>query len=297
MTTEKKAVYAEQIDPFIASLRRRNNSPRTQQARRDDLMPFVRWLDEQHGLPLLQARLEHVEEFLDSKSAWSGHQLSRFIGSLRGFYEWAIDHDLLTRSPVRQLRAPKLPRRMPRPIATRDLHKILWIAARRGDHYDLAWLTLGAMAGLRCIEMANLRGEDIDLAAGRMLVRGKGGHERIVPMHPKVRAALSNLTIPAQGPVFVTQRKPVHPFSASAISVRINDYLTMFGIDATAHQLRHWFGTHIYRATKDLRVTQELMGHRSPNTTAGYAAHDPAEGRMAVAMLSSPLTRKHRNED
>jgi integrase len=56
------------------------------------------------------------------------------------------------------------------------------------------------------------------------------------------------------------------------MSREIREFLGNLGIDATAHQLRHWFGTNIYAASRDIRLTQELMGHASPITTAGYVA-------------------------
>lgn len=64
------------------------------------------------------------------------------------------------------------------------------------------------------------------------------------------------------------------------------DFLASLGIDATAHHLRHWFGTKTYEACRDLRVVQELMGHASPVTTAGYAAWSRVVAREAVEALS-----------
>ena len=64
----------------------------------------------------------------------------------------------------------------------------------------------------------------------------------------------------------------------------IRAYLRGIGVDATAHQLRHWFATGVYGATHDIRVTQEL-GHASPNTTAIYVAFSAIDARAAVASL------------
>lgn len=56
-------------------------------------------------------------------------------------------------------------------------------------------------------------------------------------------------------------------------------------IEATMHQTRHWFGTQLYIATRDLRLVQEMMGHASPSTTAGYAAFASDTADAAVAAL------------
>lgn len=60
------------------------------------------------------------------------------------------------------------------------------------------------------------------------------------------------------------------------------------GFPETLHQLRHRFGTGTYHATRDLRVVQELMGHSSPVTTAGYAAFDNPDAVAAVQALPVP---------
>jgi integrase len=57
------------------------------------------------------------------------------------------------------------------------------------------------------------------------------------------------------------------------------------GINATAHQLRHWFGSEVYANTHDIRVTQELLGHSSPAVTAGHVAYSSVDGAAAVASL------------
>jgi integrase len=69
------------------------------------------------------------------------------------------------------------------------------------------------------------------------------------------------------------------------MSKTISDYFAELGIAATAHQLRHWFGTGIYAASHDIRLTQELLGHQSPNTTAIYVAWAAVDAAPAVASL------------
>jgi integrase/recombinase XerC len=65
----------------------------------------------------------------------------------------------------------------------------------------------------------------------------------------------------------------------------IGHYLHDLGINATGHQLRHWFGSEVYANTHDIRVTQELLGHSSPTTTAGYVAYSHVDAAAAVASL------------
>jgi len=76
------------------------------------------------------------------------------------------------------------------------------------------------------------------------------------------------------------------PYSPQRVSVEFNRFFRSAQVDCTAHQLRHWFGTHLYSSTKDLRLTQEMLGHASPTTTSIYTAFDRTGAAEAVAALT-----------
>lgn len=75
-------------------------------------------------------------------------------------------------------------------------------------------------------------------------------------------------------------------YTAKTMSVAVRHYFADLGIKATAHQLRHFFGTGIYAQTHDIRLTQELLGHQSPSTTAIYTAWAAVDAAPAVASLN-----------
>lgn len=112
---------------------------------------------------------------------------------------------------------------------------------------------------------------------------GKGAKERIVPLHPDVMESLRCLPLPKTGAIFVRPRGG--RFSPNWMSASIARYLHEMGINAAAHQCRHWFASEVYANTHDIRVTQELLGHQSPNTTAGYIAYSHVEAAAAVGSL------------
>jgi site-specific recombinase XerC len=72
----------------------------------------------------------------------------------------------------------------------------------------------------------------------------------------------------------VRPRNTGRPLSATRVSGLCNQHLHAVGADVTLHQLRHFFATSLYRASKDIRLTQEALGHASPATTAIYAGYD-----------------------
>ena len=174
---------------------------------------------------------------------------------------------------------PKLARQYPRPVRDEDMAE----AIRQAGPSMKAWLTLAAYGGLRCVEIAGLCREDIMEGDDLMLLRGKGGKERIVPLHPLVWRRLRSAGLPRVGPVFV--RPCGSPYTAAQVSRTIALWLDELGIDATAHQFRHWFGSRAYQQSGDLRVVQELLGHSSPTTTAVYTACAPGRARVTVESL------------
>ena len=274
-----------QAEGYLTSLTRRNAAVETVRKRRTQLAAFASWLEAERAKTLLEVEVDDIEAFLDTRAITSPASTRGWTATFRSFYEWAIDHELLTVSPMRRVKDPRMPRRVPRPIADKELHRILSIASRRRHDYMHAFLALAAYGGLRCCEIATIRGEDVDFDNGLLTVRGKGGHHRVIPMHPRIKQALGALLVPGRGPVFLTHTKKRNPITAGLVSSSINTYLTTFGIDATAHQLRHWFGTNVYRESQDLRLTQELMGHASPVTTAAYAAFDSTKTRGVIRSL------------
>jgi integrase len=145
------------------------------------------------------------------------------------------------------------------------------------------WLLLGAYEGLRCCEIAGLNREDILEDVGQLRVtQGKGGKERMLPLHPDVLAALQALPMRPTGALF---RRPrcLDRCPPYVVSQRISAYLVSIGLEHTgAHQLRHWFGVHTYRANADLLLVQKLLGHSSPGVTANYAAADPSHAAPTV---------------
>lgn len=145
-------------------------------------------------------------------------------------------------------------------------------------------LNLAVYAGLRACEIAQLRADDISHAPPMIRIReSKGGGESTVPIAPLLADVLHRCPIPSVGYLF-PGRDGGH-LSRSRICQIANGYLRTLGIAHTLHTLRHAYGTAIYRATRDLRVTQELMRHRSIQSTVGYTKLDLEAGQMVVAGL------------
>jgi integrase/recombinase XerC len=238
------------------------------------------------GSPLAAATAADLTAWHASLTGLDRGTISAYASNAREFYAWCHAEGVIADNPAARLPAPRPPRRLPRPISEADLMTALDCAPRR----IRLWLVLAAWCGLRAHEIALLRVGCIQLTADPplLLATGKGGKERIVPLAPFVAGEVCAAGLPAAGYAFRRHDGRRGPNAPGLVSKLCNEHLHACGIAASLHQLRHRFGTQAYRTRRDLRMTQELMGHASPETTAGYAAWDQAGAAAALARMPAP---------
>lgn len=272
------------VAEHLADLRRRNLSAGTIEQRRLTLRRFARHCQ----VTPLHAGVDHLLAFID-RPGIDGRPLqpqtiAAELAHLRGFYKWAVIHDLRIDDPTIKIPRPRLPRNLPRPMPEDDLAKAIAGAPER-----LApWLMLAAYAGLRAKEVAPLRADDLWWHADPPLIfirAGKGGHEEAVPLAPILEPVLRSL--PRRGYLFPYRDGKLGPVRPHIVSQYCNNYLHRIGIlHHTFHSLRHRFGTQVYRLSgRDLRQTQELMRHRSITSTTIYTQIVQGEAAGIVAAL------------
>lgn len=179
---------------------------------------------------------------------------------------------ILDADPTAGLLKPRTPARAPRPLTREQVRTLLDTL----PDPERSWLILAAYAGLRCAEVAGVRGDDLELrdAGWQIRVRGKGGTELTVPAHPEVVRLLS--TSGTQGQLWPYE-------TATSVSRRFRDAARRAGVDVGLHRARHSFATAALRSSGgNLLVVQRLCRHSSPRTTMGYAAIDDDEATSAV---------------
>jgi site-specific recombinase XerD len=249
------------VSSWLRSMRRRHLSPGTIAKRAS----VARRLSQFAGCELEDVTRDQIEAWLDSRNLTAR---SRYcdISHVSAFFRWAIAEELTDADPTG---------RIERPIATGDLRYAIEQAT---DRRLVALLTLAAFSGMRCAELSTMQVSDIN--GDLLLVHGKGGKDRVVPLHPACVAALRSYGLPLHGRVF-----DLTPWQVSHV---IREHLHACGIAASAHQLRHWFGTECYEQSgHDLRMVQDLLGHSSPSTTAIYTRWSRSGATDTVARLSA----------
>ena len=256
---------------------RRGLMPSSIRQRNDRIAIFAKWLA---GTNLLEATRQDVERFLDERDIGARTRYA-WLSHLHGFYAWAIRDEITADDPTARIIRPKMRRALPRPAATDELRHALTVASP----VERCWVLLAAYMGLRCQEIAGMRREDVLEGEGLLRVtKAKGGKERLLPLHPQVLEALKALPMPRTGWIFDRPRGGA--YNPMQMSQNFNAFLRRADVEATAHQLRHWFGTNLYAQSHDIRMTQEMLGHANPATTAIYTAFDKKAAAVAVRNMS-----------
>lgn len=267
----------EPVTRYLAHCAHRNLRPTYIQNQRLTLQRLTAWMGTR---PLFEASTTDLLEYLDSRPHQAGARAAE-IAHLRGFYGWATDEELIAKDPARRIVRPRGVARLPRPMPDLDVARALAEAPCRVAPI----LNLAVYAGLRACEIAQLRAEDIQRDPPIIIVReSKGGGMSSVPLADLLADVLGRCPLPAEGWLFPRRDGTGH-ISRVRICQIANGYLRGLGIAHTLHSLRHVFGTYVYRMTQDIRLTQELMRHRSVESTVGYTKLDPTSGAAAVARL------------
>lgn len=209
-----------------------------------------------------------------SRPGWSAQTRATYYTAVKGYYRWACDpvrDNPLPKDPTLGLRRPKVAPAVPRPISEDDLQYVLAALPQRYVVYCL----LAAYAGLRVAEIVGLHREQVT-AESITIVRGKGGYPAVLPTHPRIWQAVKDL--PA-GPLCHIGR----PANLSRAASWMFDHVGK--PDITMHRLRHRYATALLRAGTNIRVTQELMRHRSLTSTQIYTQVTDTERRTAIGLL------------
>ena len=273
-----------------------------------DILQFAEFL-EKHKRLLLTARRNDVREFLQQLFSHQvdGRSVGRKLSALRHLYRYLLLDKRIDHDPTLNIESPRQWKVLPKSLARDEVESTLASPATMlasGQRHskdaaalaarDRAMLELLYAGALRVSEMVNATLEDLKLASGYMLVRGKGDKERIVPLGKPAQDALSEYL--AQGrTVLAGMPSPKQAKNAarpSAISMKnspllfiarggrrltrqrvwqmVGESSTASGRHASPHMLRHSCATHMVENGADLRTVQTILGHADISTTQVY---------------------------
>ena len=272
----------------------RRMSPKTVEAYGRDTGQFLHFLAEHLGGPpslkaLAALQPQDVRAFMASRRAGGSgaRSLMRTLAGARSFARFLERNGKGKVGALSAVRAPKLPKTLPKPLAIASARRMTETDLRAGEDRepwifarDAAVLGLLYGSGLRIAEALGLTRGGFSDAADALTVIGKGNKSRMVPLLPSVAQLVAEYTalcpydLPANGPLFVGAKGG--PLRARIIQLAMERMRGALGLpdSATPHALRHSFATHLLTRGGDLRAIQELLGHASLSTTQIYTEVD-----------------------
>ncbi len=267
------------VEEFVASLT--SVAPATRAAYLRDVQAFVHWA-EGNGLSApgevarLTLRSYLAQLSLEGKARRS---MARMASSLRRYFGWLARTQRIDIDPTLRLSAPKGEGRLPRVLRTDEIHQLLDDVPARveGDDAltrarDDAVLEVLYGSGLRVSELCGIRVADLELDRRRLVVLGKGGKQRQVPLSAVSVERLARwLSLrerwPQDGSAALFFNRRGLPLTPRDVR-RILDHRAV--APTHPHALRHTFATHLLDGGADLRAVQELLGHADLSTTQHY---------------------------
>ena len=292
------------LGAWFAHLRgEQGRADKTLDAYARDLRQFLSWLSQELGRPpgladLARLDAKRFRAFMAARrrAKFASRSLARSMSGLRAFFRWLETEEVASNRTIRQVALPKVPHGIPRPLTVEKAAAVVdggraaevdWIAARNG-----AVLLLLYGSGLRISEALAVVRKGAE-ARDVLLVAGKGGRERLVPVLPITQAAITRYIelcpypLAPDGPLFLGAKGG--RLSPRIVQLAMERMRSALGLPdtATPHALRHSFATHLLGAGADLRQIQELLGHASLSTTQVYTEVD-RERLLAVYDKAHP---------
>jgi integrase/recombinase XerD len=271
---------SELLREYVAYLRvEKGLRPLSCEAYEHDLLQFAEFV-EGENLSLTAVRHAQVTGFLEhlKRHGVESRSAARKLSCLRGFYKWLLLDKRIERDPTMNLESPSTWKVLPKSLAETEVTAMLEradvehadaIALR--DHAILELLYAG---GLRVSELTGLHEEDLSLDAGRVLVRGKGDKERIVPLGRAAIAAIEKYLLDAR-PLLQKKGRTSRTLFLSVRGLPLTRQWVWHLVKsadnhASPHMLRHSCATHMVEHGADLRTVQTLLGHADIATTQVY---------------------------
>ncbi len=299
---------ARWIATFLADAAASRDAARnTQLAYGRDLKDFAGWLAAR-GLHFADAAKTDIEAYLvaQERAGLARATRARRLAAIRALYRFAHAEGWRDDDPAIRLSGPSKERALPATLTEAEVERLIAAARDTGpaEHRrrNLCLIEMLYATGLRVSELCEMPVAAVRGDPAMILVRGKGGRERMVPLGAPARAALaawlaerdareaearvrSRHLFPARGKAGHLSRVQVHTL--------VKDLALAAGIDparVSPHTLRHAFATHLLAHGADLRVIQTLLGHADITTTEIYT-HVLDDRLRDLVLTRHPLAR------
>jgi integrase/recombinase XerC len=285
VAAEKPSENLQEV--FINYLRyERNMSPETIRAYEKDLHQFLRFFSKEDGVQINPVTITplQIREFLGNlkDKNYQKTTVVRKLATIRSFYKCLMRKGYVETNPLAEIPTPKVEKKIPHFLGTDEIEKLL--NAPQGNSFqairDRAILETLYSTGFRVSELTALDVGDIDFTAEVVKARGKGRRERVVPIGSFALQAIKRYVDTRSKVPGINEKDPNALFlnrfgdrlSSRSIRKIIDKYIKVTGLSekTSPHTLRHSFATHLLNRGANLRMVQELLGHKHLSTTQIY---------------------------
>ena len=267
------------LEPFLSHLKVvRQLSPHTVSSYKRDLTNFLSFVREKKN-SWEEIQDHHIREFINKvrRRGLSPRSLQRTLSSIRSFFSYLTDEEIVTSNPALDISSPKSAQLLPKALDV-DLVKKLLDFKPQGDLEirDKAIAELLYSSGLRLSELCGLNLKGISIKERTCRVIGKGNKARDLPIGEKAIQALRDWflirkTINIDNIEALFLNKNGKRLSTRSVQLRLEKLSKKRGLPmVNPHMLRHSFASHVLESSGDLRAVQEMLGHADIGTTQIY---------------------------
>jgi len=310
---DPKAPNTRITDPLIDGFLHALSAMRA--AAENTLAAYRRDLDDccvglaQHGQSLSSCSADDLRALLVwwHQRGLAPRSVARRLSALRQFMGWAVDEGIRPDNPTRWIDNPSLPATLPKSLDEAEIVRLLDAAASLTPAFAairaVTMLEVLYATGLRVSELMGLQVTAFRRHPDTILVTGKGGRERLVPLGDTAKAAVAGwLDCRDSRPAFMLSEMMFpaddgRAMTRQAFAALLKKLALAAGLDpvrVSPHKLRHSFATHMLNRGADLRSLQSLLGHADITTTQIYTANRP--DRLAGLVASAhPLASRRQD--
>lgn len=300
---------ATYLEAQAAELGASNN---TQMAYARDLKGFADWVD-QRELTFEDVTREDVEDYMvycDAQGLAKSTRARR-LSAIKQLFRFAFEEGWRDTNPAIQVKGPGLDKRLPKTLDTAEVDKLIEAARQSGRNRkdrtrNICLMELLYATGMRVSELVSMPVSATRGDPRMLLIKGKGGKERMVPLSAPARAALASwlklrdslesdaiAAGKSASPYLFPSRGKLGHLTRHRFYALIKEFAATGGVDpdkVTPHTLRHAFATHLLANGADLRSIQTLLGHADVATTEIYT-HVLDERLKELVLENHPLSK------
>ena len=290
------------IEPFLSSLKfEKRYSLHTIRAYQDDLIQFFDYLQFQFGETEITAiSSSFVRSWLASlkDARLTAKSIGRKLSTLKSFFKYQMRMGILVATPVVNVVAPKISKRLPAYVEQGEMATLLKDIEFPDDwngKTDRLLVSIFYNTGMRLSELVNLKENHVDIHGKTVKVLGKGNKERIIPVSPELINSIQayqsekRREFPEADAVYLMINKKGRKLYPKYVYRVVNKYLKEVTTihKKSPHILRHTFATHLMNNGADLNSVKELLGHSSLAATQVYT-HNTIEKLKDIHKKAHP---------